>query len=184
MRTYLIIILALFCFSCKVRQVAKTSSHLVKDSSRTIVKDSSGAKTVHTIDTSKKSVTIKTVDKDSSETTTTIIPDSGSTVVIDKNGSVSGKIKSITTHKVDHSSRTREKNEQQRAGRDSTSTQQSHTTVLDSGHTHLVRDTSSKQIKSDSTVAANFPWKWVLIILAGLLILGGLFWKFRKFFGL
>jgi len=178
-----LIILALFCFSCKVRQVEKTSSHTEKDSSRTIVKDSAGTTTVHTIDTSKKVITIKTVDKDSSETTTTIVPDSGITTV-NKDGSVTGHIKSVTTHKVSHSSRTKEKSEQQKAGKDSSSTQQSHTTVLDSGHTHLVKDTTSKKTHSDSTVAANFPWKWVLIIIAGLVIIGGLFWKFRKFFGL
>lgn len=183
MNYFKLCLLLLLLAGCKVRQVAKTTVHSDVDSSRTIVKDSSGSSTAHVLDTSSKSIVIKTVDKDSSETTITITPDTGVTLV-NKDGSVSGHIKSIVTHKTDHSSRTKEKATTQKLGKDSLSTHQSITKVLDSGHIHAIRDSTSKLTHSDSTIAANFPWKWVLIIIAGLLIIGGLFWKFRKFFGL
>ncbi len=181
---YLCIILVLALCSCKVRQVSKTIVHSEKDSARTVVRDSSGSKTTHLVDTSKKQVVIKTTDRDSSEVTTIITPDSGATIVVKSDGSIMGQIKSIISHKTSHSSRTKEKTSIQKTGIDSSTTQKSLTHVLDSGHTHMARDSISKQTHSDSTIAANFPWKWVLIIVAGLLILGGLFWKFRKFFGL
>lgn len=177
---YLIVLVfyMLIACSCKTRHLIQTTSHSSKDSSHTTLTDSSGSRVTHTSDTSKVATHIITVNKDSSITTTDLTPDSGSKTTINKNGSIIGNFKHIHQTTISHKNRTQEETKQQKLGRDSTISQSSKVTHIDSTRVKSQRDSTNKQVKSDSTIAKNFPW-WYMVLVVG--ILGTLFFILKKF---
>jgi len=176
-----IIVLVFYLFlacSCKTRQVARTTVHSSRDSSHTSSHDSSSSSLVHVKDTSNKDTHTKTVDRDSSVTTTDLTPDSGTKVTVNKDGSITGSFRHIHQTTTSHKNRTKEETKQQSSGRDSVSSQNSQVHNKDSTHIKTQKDSTNKQTKSDSTIAANLPWKWVVLVVG---ILGIVFFLLKKF---
>jgi cobalamin biosynthesis Mg chelatase CobN len=181
--TYIIFIIVLVFYlflacSCKTRQMAKVAVHTSRDSSHVSSHDSSSSGLVHVRDTSSRNTHIVTTNKDSSVTTTDFIPDSGSKVTIGIDGSISGTFKHIRQSTTTHKNRTKEETRQQNSGKDSTSVQNLQVHNKDSTQLKTVKDSTNKQVKSDSTIAANFPW-WYVVLVVG--ILGVIFFLLKKF---
>lgn len=175
--TVLVFYMLLAC-SCKTRHLSQVTTHTTRDSTHTTAHDSTGSKVTHTIDTSKTVTRIVTVNRDSSVTTTDLTPDSGSSATIARDGSISGKFKHIKQTTVRHGNNTREETRKQNLGKDSAVTQASQVYKLDSGRVRTQRDSTNKQVKSDSTIAKNFPW-WYMVLVVG--ILGVAFFLLKRF---
>lgn len=180
----IILIVMSILSSCKTRQVSKVVTHHEIDSSRVVHKDSLGSSHITKIDTSHSTLHLSTLRSDSSITTTDITPDSGSIISIAPDGTVTGKISSIKTTTHRHINQSVTGQADNKNGISETKDSSSHTSLSDSGQRKEVRDSTNRQVKSDSTVAANLPLKWIIPIIAVLAILGLLVWKFRKWFGL
>lgn len=184
MNMALLSLIVLTVLSCKVRDVQKTTTHSKVDSSRVVHTDSTGTRNAVHIDTSTKQVTILTHATDSSVTTTTLTPVPGTTTTIDRDGKVTGQFQHIDRKTAKHVERTHKVVSTSKSGVKDSSSQASHKLTVDSGRKITTKDSSNKATHSNSTVSANFPIKWVLIILAAIVAIGLLIWKFRKFLGI
>lgn len=177
----LLSIFALLLNSCKLRQVDKGTAHSTLDSTRTQVKDSTGSKTSSSIDTSHRSVITQKTSQDSSIIWQKLTPILGTTVVVNKDGSITGQFSDIQTKttKVSHEQANTKTDAQNHINTQNTQTSTTKDTSV--VHKQAVKDSTFKTIHSDSTVKANFPIKYIVIIIVVLFILGFVVWKLKLF---
>lgn len=177
----LITIITLLTTGCKVRQVSTENTHQTSDSTRTSGKDSTGSRAVSSIDTSRKSIITQTTAKDSSIIWQQLTPVTGTTIVVNKDGSLSGQFSSIQTKTTKVSNHKTNTKTYAQNHINTQSTQASTTKDTSVIHKQAVVNTVTKQVHSDSTLKANFPIKYIVIIIVVLFILGFIVWKLKLF---
>lgn len=164
---------------CGVRHLAKTEVKTEKTIDKASHKDSSGATSVHKIDTSSTAKATITTHTDSSDTKTTFTPIPGTTTTISPDGTIHGQFSNIQSDQTKHSSSTHQSSSSGKKGITMDSTQQSHLMLDSSSHTVAKRDSTTKKVDNNTTLAANIP-KWVWIIGLIILVLAGIYVTIRK----
>lgn len=161
------VILTALSFSCKTRQYEKTSTSSTSTSVSQAKMDSMITAVNKTRDTGTVDSGSIITTNDSTHTTTKLTPDSGTTITVSPDGTISGKFSSITTTKSTKERSTKNSTSHTQKAVSSTDSSVLHSIKVSTATTTTKKDSTFKKGKSDSTLGANIPWyDWLIGVLA------------------